>query len=340
MSFKVVSTCNIPFVVKGLGERVMRLAGVEFIDKPSSTEEDIIAAASDADAVVVGAEPYTRRVLTNLKSCRLISTPKMGYDNIDVAAATEAGICASCVSDASIEEVSDHAMALLLTCARKVVKLDRTVRAGVWHIFHGPEMEERWRGIAPIRGQTLGLIGFGGIARALVPKAKGFSLRILAYDPYVPAEVMDKMGIEAVGLDRLLKESDFVSVHAKLTSENRHMLGAEQFKLMKPTAYLINTARGPLVNEKALYAALTSGGIAGAGLDVTEVEPIKMDNPLFELENVFFTGHSSHYSDVAIANIRQRPAEDVSRLMSGEWPRGWINPEVEAKFIARWGKTK
>lgn len=340
MSFKVVSTCNIAFVVKGLGERVMRLAGVEFVDKPSSTEEDIIAAASDADAVVVGAEPYTRRVLTNLKSCRLISTPKMGYDNIDVAAATEAGICASCVSDASIEEVSDHAMALLLTCARKVVKLDQTVRAGVWHIFHGPEMEERWRGIAPIRGQTLGLIGFGGIARALVPKAKGFSLRILAYDPYVPAEVMDKMGIEAVGLDRLLKESDFVSVHAKLTSENRHMLGAEQFKLMKPTAYLINTARGPLVDEKALYAALTSGGIAGAGLDVTEVEPIKMDNPLFELDNVFFTGHSSHYSDVAIANIRQRPAEDVSRIMSGEWPRGWINPEVEAKFIARWGKTK
>ena len=340
MSFKVVSTCNIAFVVKGLGERVMRLAGVEFVDKPSSTEEDIIAAASDADAVVVGAEPYTRRVLTNLKSCRLISTPKMGYDNIDVAAATEAGICASCVSDASIEEVSDHAMALLLACARKVVKLDQTLRAGVWRVFHGPEMEERWRGIAPIRGQTLGLIGFGQIPRTLVPKAKGFSLRILAYDPYVPAEVMDKMGVEAVGLDRLLKESDFVSVHAKLTSENRHMLGAEQFKIMKPTAYLINTARGPLVDEKALYAALTSGGIAGAGLDVTEVEPINMDNPLFGLENVFFTGHSSHYSDMAIANIRQRPAEDVSRIMSGEWPRGWINPEVEAKFIARWGKTK
>jgi len=227
MSFKVVSTCNIAFVVKGLGERVMKLAGVEFVDKPSFTEEDIIAAAGDADAVVVGAEPYNRKVIANLKNCRLISTPKMGYDNIDVAAATEAGICASCVSDASIEEVSDHAMALLLTCARKVVKMDQTVRAGVWRVFHGPEMEERWRGIVPMRGQTLGLVGLGRIPRALVPKAKGFGLKILAYDPYVAAEVMDEMGVKAVGLDRLLKESDFVSVHAKLTSENRHMLGAE-----------------------------------------------------------------------------------------------------------------
>ena len=201
-------------------------------------------------------------------------------------------------------------------------------------------MEETWSGIVPIRGQTLGLIGFGGIARALVPKAKGFSLRILAYDPYVPAEVMDKMGIEAVGLDRLLKESDFVSVHCALTSENRHMLGAEQLKLMKPTAYLINTARGPLVDEEALYAALTRGDIAGAGLDVTEVEPINMDNPLFELDNVVFTGHSAHYSDISAANYRRSPVEDVSRIMSGKWPTGWVNPQVEAKFIATWGKTE
>jgi len=340
MSFKVVSTCNIPFVVKGLGERILALAGVEFVDKPSLTEEEIISAAAGADAVVVGAEPYTRRVIGNLKACRLISTAKMGYDNIDVAAATEAGICASCVAGVSSEEVSDHAMALLLACARKMVRLDRALRAGVWHVFHGPEMEEMWRGIAPIRGQTLGLIGFGQIARAVVPKAKGFGLRILACDPYVSAKVMNKMGVKAVELDHLLQESDFVSLHTALTAENRHMLGAGQFKLMKPTAYLINTARGALVDEKALYAALTSGGIAGAGLDVTEVEPINMDNPLLDLDNVVLTGHSSHYSDVAIANIRQRPAEDVSRIMSGEWPRGWINPEVEAKYIARWGKTE
>ncbi|MFC1932210.1 C-terminal binding protein [Chloroflexota bacterium] len=340
MSFKVVSTSIVAFPVRDLGERFTGLAGVEFVDKPSPNEEDIIAAAHDADAVVVGTEPYTRRVITNLKSCRLICTPKMGYDNIDVAAATEAGICVSCVLEASTEEVPEHAMALLLACARRVLRLNKAVRAGEWRVFHGPEMEEIWRGIVPIRGQTLGLIGFGQIPRALVPKAKGFGLRILAYDPYVAAEVMKKMEVEAVGLNRLLKESDFVSVHCALTSENRHMLGREQLKLMKPTAYLINTARGPLVDEKALYTALTRGDIAGAGLDVTEVEPINMDNPLLELDNVIFTGHSAHYSDISVAIVRQAPIEDVSKIMSGKWPRGWVNPEVESKFIARWGKTE
>ena len=151
---------------------------------------------------------------------------------------------------------------------------------------------------------------------------------------------MDEIGVESVSLDHLLRESDFVSLHTALTNENRHMMGAEQFRLMKPTAYLINTGRGALVDEEALYAALTQGGIAEAGLDVFEVEPVKMDNPLLKLENVVFTGHSAHYSDTAIENIRQRPAEDITRIMSGEWPRGWVNPQVEAKFIARWGKTK
>jgi len=339
MSFKVVATCNIAFVVKGLRERLEELAGVEFIDNPVSSEEGIISVTRDADAVVIGAEPYTRKVIDELRCCRLISTPKMGYDNIDVAAATGAGICVSCVSDAAIEEVSDHAMALLLACARKIGRLDKAVRAGVWRVFHGPEMEEIWHGILPIRGQTLGLIGFGRISREIVPKAKGFGLGVLAYDPYVPAEVMAKWAVETVSLERLLRESDYVSVHSALTPENRHMLGAEQFELMKPTAYLINTARGALVDEAALYAALKRGSIAGAGLDVLEVEPANF-NPLFELDNVIVTGHSAHYSDMAIANIRQRPAEDIRRIIQGEWPRGWVNPQVEAKFIARWGKSK
>ena len=189
-------------------------------------------------------------------------------------------------------------------------------------------------------GRTLGLIGFGLIPRALVPKAKGFGLRILAYDPYVSAAVMNEVGVEAVELDRLLRESEFISLHADLTAETRHMLGAEQFRLMKPTAYLINTARGPLVNEAALYEALTQGIIAGAGLDVTEVEPVKLDNPLLKLGNVIFTCHSGHYSDVSAERYRQRPVEDVSRIMAREWPRGLINPEVKEKYIARWGKAK
>jgi len=337
MSFKVVSTCTIIFHIDKEGFR--KLSGVEFVEKPSPTEDEIISAAHDADAVVIVLEPYTRRVIDSLKSCRLIATVQTGYGNIDVAAATEAGICVSRVPAVSAEEVSDHAMALLLACARKVFRLDKAVRTGEWQSVHGPEMGEIWRGIKPIRGQTLGLIGFGLIPRTLVPKAKGFGLRILAYDPYVPADVMDKMGVEAVELNRLLQESDFVSVHAALTSENRHMLGQEQFKLMKSTAYLINTGRGALVDENTLYAALTQGSIAGAGLDVAEVEPVKLDNPILELDNVIFTGHSGHYSDVSAENYRRRPVEDVSRIMSGEWPHGLVNPEVKERFIARWGKT-
>jgi len=338
MSFKVVSTSTIAFHIDKEG--FSKLSGVEFVDKPSATEEEIISAARDADAVVCVLEPYTRKVIDSLKSCRLITTAKTGYGNIDVAAATEAGICVSRVPAVSAEEVSDHAMALLLGCTRKMLRLDKAVRTGEWRSVHGPEMGEMWRGIAPVRGKTLGLIGFGLIPRALVPKAKGFGLRILACDPYVPAKVMGEMGVEAVGLDHLLQESDFVSVHAALTAENRHMLGVEQFKLMKPTAYLINTARGALVDEEALYNALTRGDIAGAGLDVTEVEPVKLDNPLLKLDNVVFTGHSGHYSDVSAENYRRRPVEDVTRIVSGEWPRDLVNPEVKEKYIARWGNRK
>lgn len=337
MSFKVISTTTIAFHIDKEGFR--KLDGVEFFDRPSTTEDEIIEAAHDADAVVIVLDPYTRRVIDSLKSCRLITTAKTGYGNIDIAAATEAGICVSRVPAASAEEVSDHAMALLLACARRLFRLDKAVRTGEWHSVHGPEMGELWRGIKPIRGQTLGLIGFGLIPLAVVPKAKGYGMKIMAYDPFVSAEAMTAVGVESVNLDRMLKESDFISVHAALTADNLHMLGTKQFKLMKPTAYLLNTARGALVDEVALYNAIIQGEIAGAGLDVTEIEPTNLDSPLLKLSNVIFTAHSGHYSDVSAETYRNRPVEDVTRIMAGKWPRGMINPEVKEKYITRWGKT-
>ncbi len=337
MSFKVVSTTTIAFHIDKEGFR--KLDGVEFFDRPSTTEDEIIEAAHNADAVVIVLDPYTRRVIDSLKSCRLITTAKTGYGNIDIAAATEAGICVSRVPAASAEEVSDHAMALLLACARRLFRLDKAVRTGEWHSVHGPEMGELWRGIKPIRGQILGLIGFGLIPLAMAPKAKGYGMKIMAYDPFVSTEAMTAAGVESVNLDRLLQESDFISVHAALTADNRRMLGTKQFKQMKPTAYLLNTARGALVDEVALYNAIIQGEIAGAGLDVTEIEPTNLDNPLLKLSNVIFTAHSGHYSDVSAETYRNRPVEDVTRIMAGEWPRGMINPEVKEKYIARWGKT-
>ena len=333
MAFKVVYTSVPPIKIER--EALLRL-GVDYLEEPAPTEEALIAAALDADALIARSEPCTRRVVTSLQSCRLIFTPKVGYDNIDVAAATEMGICVANMPGLSADEVSDHAMALLLALARRLFGLDRTVRSGRWLIFHGPEMQALWRGISQLRGQTLGLIGFGSIARALVPKAKAFGLKVLAYDPYVPLKVVDSLGVALADLPQLLKESDYVSVHSALTPETRHLLSLAQFRMMKPTAYLINASRGALVDEDALYTALTRGFIAGAGLDVLEEEPVRMDNRLLELDNVILTGHSAHYSDQVWAEQASRPAEEVARIMRGEWPQGWVNPQVEPRFLARW----
>lgn len=337
MGFKIVCTSSIDIHVDKTGLR--NLPDAEFVDAPCSTEDEIIAVAHDADAIVALLEPYTEKVIQSLSSCRLICTPKTGYDNINIAAATEKGICVSCVPAVSSEEISDHAFALLLACARKLYREDKAVRSGQWRSIHGPEMQAIWRGIMPLRGQTLGLIGFGRAARPMVPKAKGFSLRVIVYDPYIPDSIVLETGAEPVELERLLRESDFISIHSALTKDNRHMLGYEQFRLMKPAAYIINTARGPLIDERALLEALNHGMIAGAGLDVLEVEPARMDNPLLMLDNVIVTGHSAHYSDPSTEAIRRRALEDVALVMKGELPLGLVNASVKECYVARWKTT-
>ncbi len=333
MPFRVVYTSVPP---NKIDTAALLNLGVDYLEQPAPNEEDLIAVASDADALIARSEPCTRKVIARLRNCRLIFTPKVGYDNIDVAAATEMGICVASMPGLSAEEVSDHTMALLMCLARRIFALDRTVRNGQWRVFHGPEMQAVWRGISPIRGQILGLIGFGSIARALSPKAKALGLTVLAYDPYVPREVMDKLGVVYTDLSELLKQSDYVSVHAALTPGTAHLLSLRQFQMMKPTAYIINASRGALIDEGALYTALAKRYIAGAGLDVLEVEPIRMDNPLLNLDNVILTGHSAHYSDQVWSEQARRPAEEIARIMSGEWPEGWVNPEVKQRFLTRW----
>jgi D-3-phosphoglycerate dehydrogenase len=333
MAFKVVYTSVPPIKIDG--EALLRL-GVNYVEAPAPTEEDLIAVASDADVLIARSEPCTGKVVRSLQSCRLIFTPKVGYENIDVAAATEMGICVANMPGLSADEVSDHAMALVLSLARSLFRLDRMVRSGRWKVFHGPEMQAAWQGISRVRGQTLGLIGFGSIARTLAPKAKGFGMRVLAYDPYCPSDLMTSLGVIPAELAELLKQSDYVSVHSVLTPETRHLMGLGQFQMMKPTAFLINASRGAILDEEALYTALTRGYIAGAGLDVVEAEPIRKDNHLLGLDNVILTGHSAHYSDQVWAEQARRPAEEVARIMRGEWPMGWVNPQAEGRFLARW----
>ena len=337
MSWKIVATFNIPMV--SIGPDQFKEIDAEFVQKVCQTENELVELARDADAVITVVEPFTRRVIENLEKCRVIATPKVGYDNIDVKAATEHGICVATAGDYSREEVSDHAMALLLACARKIVRLHDAAKGGNWGApVMSPKIREIWQPMFKLREQTLGLVGLGSIARALVPKAKGFGLRVVASDPYIPPNVAKDMDVELVSFDRLLSESDYISIHAVLTKENQNMFGLKQFKKMKPTAYLINTARGELVDTEALCNAVSEGYIAGAGLDVVSPEPPSTDSPLFKLENIIVTAHSGHYSDTAMPEPSRRAPKEVIRVLKGEWPLALINPAVKEKFAQKWGK--
>jgi len=337
MAFKIVRTFGMPaneYEQEVMGKIGATMEVASFMPG-QCTEDELLSVSRDADAVISVFEPFTRRVIEGLEKCRLLTNIGVGYQNIDVSAATDCGICVANNAWYCLEEVSDQAMALLLTLARKLPVLDKAVRGGKT----GYADLGRARGrVFRIRGQTLGLVGLGRIPRTLAPKAKGFGLRIIAYDPYIPPEIAKEAGVEMVDFDRLLQESDYISIHAALTPENEKMFGLEQFKKMKPTAFLINTARGALVDSDALYTALTEGLIAGAGLDVTEPEPINPDNPLLKLENAIFTGHSAYFSETSVVEQRKGPIDEIARVLSGEWPSALVNPQVKEKFTQRWGR--
>jgi D-3-phosphoglycerate dehydrogenase len=336
MAFKVVRTT--PPRNNPLEDELFRDKGIDYLKKNCPTEEDLIETLQDADAVISVFEPFTRRVMETLSKMRVISQIGIGLDPVDLDAATDHGIIVTHEPDYCQEEVSDHAMSLILAFARKLPQVDRAVRKGKW----GPEIREKiMPPMSRLRGQTLGLVGFGRIPRTLVRKAQGFGLRVITYDPYIPKGVLDGHLVEYIeSLDDLLERSDFVSVHCALTKENRHMFGLEQFRKMKRTAFFINTARGGLVDEKALHTALTQGYIQGAALDVMEKEPPDPDNPLIPLDNVLITAHVAQYSEAAFAELMERPSKEVLRVFEGKWPTVVANPAVMEKYVAKWGPMK
>lgn len=339
MRFKVVVTMIDPqhHFDTPYEEEVLGKLGAEVIKyKRCATEEEVIAACNDADGIINVFEPFSRRVIENLSKCKIISKVGTGLDGTDINAATEHGIILTNLPEWCNEEVSDHAMTLLLACSRKIFKMNKVVVKT--HLnWWSREARKPLEPIFALRTQTLGLVGFGKIAHTLAPKAKAFGLRLITYDPYLPPSEVEKHRVEPVDFDRLLEESDFVSLHVPLTEENYHMFGLEQFKKMKPTAYLINTARGAIVDEKALYTAASQGWIAGAGLDVLEKEqPPDPDNPLLELDNVIITPHNASYSETSFWEVRRRPVDEVARVLQGKWPVYFVNPEVKEKFVQRW----
>jgi D-3-phosphoglycerate dehydrogenase len=279
----------------------------------SASADDVLAVARDADAILVTYAKLPGDLLRQLRRCKAIGRFGLGVDNIDVAAAAELGITVTYVPDYCMQEVSDHAMALLLALARKVPQSNALVQAGRWEM----------PAVVPIHrlaGRVLGLVGFGNIPRELAPKAKAFGLRVVAHDPYVSQQVLDAAGVERVSFDQLLEVSDFVSIHAPLLSATRGLFNAEVFRKMKKGARLINTARGPLVDEDALVAALDSGQLAGAALDVVAVEPLPKDSKLIGRDNVILTPHTAFYSVEALNELQTKCAADVARVLSGEPP--------------------
>jgi D-3-phosphoglycerate dehydrogenase / 2-oxoglutarate reductase len=279
----------------------------------SPSAEDILAVARDADAVLVTYAKLPGDLLRQLTRCKAIGRFGLGVDNIDIPAAATLGITVTYVPDYCMQEVSDHAMALLLALVRKVPLSNKLVQSGRWEV---PPIVPIHR----LSGRVLGLVGFGNIPRALAPKAKAFGLRVVTYDPYAPADVLAGAGVEGVGFDQLLGMSDFVSIHAPLLPATRGLFNAEVFGKMKAGAFLLNTARGPLVDEDALIAALDSGKLGGAALDVVTTEPLAKDSKLLARDNVILTPHTAFYSVEALNELQTKCAADVARVLSGEKP--------------------
>jgi D-3-phosphoglycerate dehydrogenase len=279
----------------------------------SPSAEDILAVAKDADAILVTYAKLPRDLISQLTRCKAIGRFGLGVDNIDLPTCKEKGIAVNYVPDYCIREVSDHTMALLLSLIRKIPLANRLVQAGRWEM---PAVVP----ITRIEGTVLGLIGFGHIPRLVAPKAKAFGMTVIAYDPYCDAKLFADAGVESVDLDTLYKRSDYISVHAPHTPQTRGMVNAAAFGKTKKGVYVVNTARGPLIDEPALIAALDAGQVGGAALDVVTVEPLPKDSPLLGRDNVIITPHTAFYSIEALNELQRKCAADVARVLSGEKP--------------------
>jgi D-3-phosphoglycerate dehydrogenase len=290
---------------------------------------EAIEAIQGADVIINQGVPMPREVIREIDKAQAIVSFGHGFNHIDHKTATDHGVMVVNCAGFCTEEVSNHAIMLLLACAKKLTILNNLVKAGKWDA----QLRQVMLPMVPIDGQTLGLVAFGNIARATARKASVFGLDVIAYDPYVQPWIAKEYRVELVPtLDELARRSDFVSIHTPLNDETRQLIGAAFFKAMKPTAYFINTCRGPTVDETALIKALQDGEIAGAGLDVFEVEPTPADNPLLKMDNVIVTPHSAGTSSRSRIAAQVQIGQETARLLKGTWPMSVVNPDVRAKL--------
>lgn len=285
---------------------------------PTTTTPEAQAAIREADALMVSIQPVTADLIRTMTRCRIVGRVGTGLDAIDLRTAADHGIWVTYVPDYSIDEVSTHAITLLLAQARGLPEQLNSTRRGEW-------TNRGMRTVYRLKDQVLGVIGCGRIGQAAAAKGLGLGLKVIGFDPYMDAAILRAQGIEPVDLDTLLRTSDYITLHSPLTEENRHIINAATLAKMKPTAYLINTARGPLIDEDALLQAVRTGTIAGAALDVLTVEPPPSDHPLMHEPNILVTPHAGWYSEEAKVDVRVRGAEEVVRVLKGEPPRAPAN---------------
>lgn len=303
--------------------------GCEVTQYNAITPQEILAVAKDADAILTVGGKFTRETIEGLEKCKVIARYGIGYDNVDVEAATEKGIVVTYVPVYCQEEVATLALTLMLACSRRIMIADKCVKGGSW-----AKSVAAVSGATSPRDKVFGLIGFGSIARQVVPLVRPLGVKIVAYDPYINLKLCEELGVESVELDELLERSDYVSLHVPLLESTRHMIGASQLQKMKKTAILINTGRGALVDQDALCEALKNGTIAAAGLDVLEYEPPRENEEIFTLDNCITTGHIGAATEEAIVRLRCAAATSLVKVLSGikpSLPSGIANPDVLKK---------
>lgn len=294
------------------------------------TEEEIIAAAQDADVIITENANISRRVLESLLKCKAVIRYGVGYDTVDVGGATDNRVMVINVPDFCGEEVSNHVMTFLLGYCKKLILLNALTKKGRW-----AEAKSKQIPMGSIYNETLGIIGCGNLGRFVARKAIAFNMNVIGYDKYLPKETAEIYGIKLVSLEELLSSSDYITLHVALTEETKHMIGEKELNLMKPSCVLINTSRGPVVDEKALIIALNNNQIAGACLDVFEIEPAGASNPLLSMENVIVTPHCASYSDAAFRRLRISVIKEALRIKNGERPISVVNKSVKPKVVLK-----
>ena len=341
MVLRVVNTIHLEGV--DFGPHLLQGLDVEVVSALGRSEEELVDCASEADGIVCSGpvQPWTARVIDALTRCRIIASLSIGYDGIDLGAAARKHIVVTNVPDYCIDEVASHAIALMLTLSRRILTLDRAVRKGMTRFVPSERksIQDMLHPVLRLQNQVLGIIGLGRIGTAAALKAKGLGMQVVAYDPYVLDAVMSSYGVQAVDMQTLLKSSDIISLHCNLTDETRNMIGDQAFENMKPSCYLINTARGEIVDEDALIRALNSGRIAGAGLDVTRQDPLPADHPLTATPNTILTGHAAWYSTISDSApvYWHKAMGQVALALQGLWPHYAVNPEIKNKWLEKWG---